>query len=69
VNIHPPGYHLKGDDRQQATATAVNLYLAGATIDSVARRIGRSYGSARTLLLESGVTLRARGGNRRKTTR
>lgn len=69
MNIHPPGTQLKGDARQQAAAKAVELYLEGATIDSVARRIGRSYGSARTLLLEAGVTLRARGGGRRKTAR
>lgn len=69
MTIHPPGTQLKGDAREQARTTAVGLYLAGATIDSVARRIGRSYGSARTLLLEAGVTLRARGGGRRKTAR
>lgn len=56
------GLVLTGDARQTTRTRAAELYGQGATIRSVARQIGRSYGGTRVLLLEAGVTLRARGG-------
>jgi hypothetical protein len=58
------GTHLTGESRIKTRTRAAELYLAGCTIQSVARQIGRSYGLARTLLVEAGVTLRKRGGLR-----
>lgn len=59
---YKPGIHLTGDTRVQARQQAADLYAQGCTIQSVADKIGRSYGGTRALLLEAGVTLRARGG-------
>jgi hypothetical protein len=63
---YKPGIHLTGNTRETARQQAAELYAQGATIKSVARQIGRSYGGTRALLLEAGVTLRARGGSVRK---
>lgn len=65
ITSSSPGTRLQGDAREQARKTAAGLYVQGCTIQSVARQIGRSYGLARELLLEAGVTLRAHGGDRR----
>jgi hypothetical protein len=61
--------YTKGAERVQVRLQAAELYAQGATIRSVADQLGRSYGGTRALLLEAGVTLRAPGGGRRKTTR
>jgi len=53
---------LRGTERTEAAQRAAGLYMQGCTIQSVARQIGRSYGSTRELLLEAKVKLRARGG-------
>ncbi|MEV5957253.1 helix-turn-helix domain-containing protein [Streptomyces sp. NPDC051987] len=66
ITSHNPGTHLTGPDRTATAQQAAELYVQGCTIQSVARQIGRSYGLARELLLEAGVTLRARGGGRRR---
>lgn len=58
------GTRLTGETRTRIRTRAAQLYLAGCTIESVARQIGRSYGLARTLLLEAGVRLRKPGGLR-----
>lgn len=58
-----PGATLKGEARENARKRAAELYATGVPIRSVAAEIGRSYGGTRVLLLEAGVTLRARGGN------
>jgi hypothetical protein len=63
---YKPGVWLIGDARKNARDKAARLYDAGATIRSVAAQLGRSYGGTRVLLLEAGVTLRARGGGIRK---
>lgn len=63
---YTPGTQLTGNARQTARQQAADLYGQGCTIRSVARQIGRSYGGTRALLLEAGVTLRARGGGIRK---
>jgi hypothetical protein len=55
------GTVLTGDARQTTAQRAADLYGQGCTIRSVARQVGRSYGGARVLLLEAGVTLRGRG--------
>lgn len=59
--------HLKGPDRDAAIAKAAEMYLAGCSIRSVAREIGRSYGCTRSLLIQGRVPLRTRGGYQRKT--
>jgi hypothetical protein len=68
VTIHSlnPGTRLTGDARDIARQKAADLYSRGATIQSVARELGRSYGLARELLIEARVPLRARGGRIRK---
>lgn len=60
------GTVLKGDARTTARQQAAELYGQGCTIRSVAQQLDRSYGGTRVLLLEAGVTLRARGGGIRK---
>jgi hypothetical protein len=58
------GRHLTGETRTRIRTDAARRYLAGSTIQSVARQIGLSYGTTRTLLLEAGVRLRKPGGHR-----
>lgn len=58
------GRPITGETRTRTRTHAAQLYLAGCTIESTARQIGRSYGTARTLLLEAGVRLRKPGGLR-----
>lgn len=58
------GKHLTGEDRTRVRTDAARRYLAGSTIQSVARQIGFSYGLTRTLLIEAGVRLRKPGGLR-----
>ena len=63
---YKPGTQLTGDARETARQQAADLYGQGATIRSISRALGRSYGGTRVLLLEAGVTLRGRGGGLRK---
>lgn len=58
------GKHLTADTRITTRETAARLYIAGSTIQSVARQIGFSYGLTRTLLIEAGVRIRKPGGLR-----
>ncbi|NNJ04180.1 transcriptional regulator [Streptomyces sp. PKU-MA01144] len=60
---------MKGDARTTVARRAADLYEQGSTIKGVAQEISRSYGNTRTLLLEAGVTLRARGGRIPRTGR
>ena len=62
----PKGRHLRGTTRAETARQAADLYGQGATIRSISRALGRSYGGTRVLLLEAGVTLRGRGGSVRK---
>jgi hypothetical protein len=55
-------------ERFAARQKAAELYAAGCTIRSVAAQIGRPYTTTRDLLVDAGVTLRARGGGLRKAT-
>lgn len=41
-------------------------YYAGASIRSLAKKEGVSYGTARAMLVEAGTTLRNRGGGARR---
>lgn len=63
---YKPGTQLVGQARETARQQAADLYGQGATIRSISVALGRSYGGTRVLLLEAGVTLRARGGGLRK---
>ncbi|MFI0233104.1 helix-turn-helix domain-containing protein [Streptomyces sp. NPDC017086] len=58
------GRPITGSTRAYVRTKAARLYTEGCTIQSVAEQIGYSYGTARTLLLEAGVRIRARGGVR-----
>jgi transposase len=58
------GTPTTGEARIRLRTRAAALYLAGHSIPATARQIGRSYGTARTLLIEAGVTIRKHGGRR-----
>ncbi|MFC9790723.1 helix-turn-helix domain-containing protein [Rhodococcus sp. NPDC127528] len=61
------GARVTGGARDVMQTELRDRYLAGASIRTLAESTGRSYGFVRTLLTESGVMLRGRGGpNRRK---
>lgn len=46
-----------------------NAYERGASIRTLVASTGRSYGSIHSMLLESGTTLRSRGGPNHRTRR
>ncbi|MCP2257690.1 hypothetical protein LX15_001376 [Streptoalloteichus tenebrarius] len=64
-----PAARITGRLRQQIAADLKKKYEKGASIRSLARSTGRSYGFVHRILIEAGVQLRGRGGARRKTTR
>lgn len=51
--------------RQKAAERAARLYRKGSSIRDIAETLECSYGLARTLVVEAGVDLRARGGYKR----
>jgi Helix-turn-helix domain len=60
--------------RDQLLHELRNAYEGGASIRNLVATTGRSYGSIHSMLLESGTTLRSRGGpnhtsSRRQSTR
>ena len=58
--------------RDQLLDELRNAYEGGASIRNLVATTGRSYGSIHSMLVESGTTLRGRGGpnhRRRETTR
>lgn len=57
---------LRGDDRSTMAGELASLYLAGASIRAVAASRDLSYGTARLMLMEMGVKLRARSGSPHK---
>ncbi|MEV6033591.1 helix-turn-helix domain-containing protein [Nonomuraea sp. NPDC052116] len=57
---------IVGAERAQLAAAVAERYAAGDSVREIAEAIGRSYGFVHRLLEEAGVTLRPRGGNRRK---
>ncbi|MFE3293890.1 helix-turn-helix domain-containing protein [Rhodococcus sp. NPDC059234] len=61
------GTRVTGGERDVMQTELRDRYLSGASIRTLAESTGRSYGFVRTLLTESGVVLRGRGGpNRRR---
>ncbi|VBA38751.1 hypothetical protein LAUMK13_02255 [Mycobacterium innocens] len=48
--------------RDQLLHELRNAYEGGASIRNLAASVGRSYGSVHSMLLESGTTMRSRGG-------
>ncbi|CRK50973.1 conserved hypothetical protein [Rhodococcus sp. RD6.2] len=64
------GTRISGGARDELQTEVRARYVGGASIRSLADATGRSYGFIRTLLTESGVELRGRGGpNRRRAVR
>ncbi|GAA5053370.1 helix-turn-helix domain-containing protein [Nocardia callitridis] len=62
------GTRVTGKSRDRLQNQLKKQYEAGASIRSLARSTGRSYGFIHNVLVESSVQLRGRGGaNRRKT--
>lgn len=55
-----------GSERAELTAKFRAQYERGASIRAIAELCGRSYGFVYTLLTESGVPLRPRGGQLRR---
>jgi len=55
--------------REQTLHELRNAYEGGASIRNLAATTGRSYGSIHSMLLESGTTLRGRGGPNRTSAR
>jgi hypothetical protein len=61
------GTRVTGKSRDRLQTQLKKQYEAGASIRSLARSTGRSYGFVHNVLVESHVQLRGRGGaNRRK---
>lgn len=61
------GTRVTGKSRDRLQTQLKKQYEAGASIRSLARETGRSYGFIHNVLVESHVQLRNRGGaNRRK---
>ncbi|MEU1204108.1 helix-turn-helix domain-containing protein [Nocardia sp. NPDC056611] len=61
------GTRVTGKSRDRLQSQLKKQYEAGASIRSLARETGRSYGFIHNVLVESHVQLRSRGGaNRRK---
>lgn len=53
---------ITGEGRQELAASLVERYRGGQTVREIAEDIGRSYGFVHGVLVESGVTMRGRGG-------
>ncbi|TSD95337.1 transcriptional regulator [Skermania sp. ID1734] len=63
----PKGARVTGESRGKLQSLLKKQYEAGASIRSLAKETGRSYGFIHNVLVESHVQLRGRGGaNRRK---
>lgn len=62
------GTQLNGRRREELARRLRVDYEAGSTIRSLAQESGRSYGSVRRLLLESGAVLRKRGSESHQAT-
>jgi hypothetical protein len=58
----------RGRDRAALARYLVERYADGASLMRLSADTGRSFGHVRKLLLDSGVTLRPRGGARLRTT-
>lgn len=60
------GIRVIGGERDKLSATLRKRYDGGASIRELASSTGRSYGFIHRILVESGATLRGRGGATRK---
>jgi predicted transcriptional regulator len=60
------GKRITGSTRTRMAADLKKKYEKGASIRTLARLTGRSYGFVHRILSESGVQLRARGGSLRR---
>lgn len=58
----PKGSRITGEGRKNLASSLVERYQRGESIRSLAEDIGRSYGFVHGVLVESGVTMRSRGG-------
>lgn len=58
------GQRIVGATRDKLAADLKKKYEKGASIRALAESLGRSYGFVHRVLVESGVTLRGRGGVR-----
>ena len=56
------GARLVGEQRESITATVTARYDQGDSIRDIAALTGRSYGFVHRVLVESGASLRSRGG-------
>lgn len=56
------GRRITGDERGTISDQLRRQYEKGSSIRAIAAETGRSYGFVHRVLLESGVTLRSRGG-------
>jgi hypothetical protein len=56
---------LRGEEREEMRKTLAKKYDAGASIRELATEHSLSYGLTRHLLVEAGVTLRGRSGQRK----
>lgn len=61
------GRRITGAERETLTAKLRKQYDKGVSIRELSSETGRSYGFVHRLLVESGTTLRGRGGSTRKT--
>lgn len=57
---------ITGDKRKKLGASLKRKYQGGASIRSLAKQTGRSYGFVQKVLRESGASLRDRGGPNHK---
>ncbi|MFB7418272.1 helix-turn-helix domain-containing protein [Streptomyces sp. NPDC056210] len=60
---------ITGAARDQLAAELKATYEGGASIRDIAQSTGRSYGFVHRILIETGVTLRGRGGDTRSKPR
>ncbi|MFZ2173876.1 MAG: helix-turn-helix domain-containing protein [Rhodococcus sp. (in: high G+C Gram-positive bacteria)] len=69
IGVFAKSARITGQSRAELQAQLKARYEAGASIRSLAREMGRSYGFVRNILAESEVPLRGRGGAHRGRSR
>jgi len=62
VSALTKGRRITGDERGTLSDELRRKYEQGSSIRAIAADTGRSYGFVHRVLMESGVTLRSRGG-------
>lgn len=60
------GPYIRGQARDDLKAALAQAYNDGSSVRQCQAISGKSYGATHRMLLEAGVTLRARGGERTK---